>query len=111
MNPVAARTASPQHYVRTKVRPLAWLDEVNLLRVAAMVADRIYRNRRRTSAGSYLLVDDGRRVLVLSEASSATDSAVRRHPKWVVGRYACGPVASYPTLDDIADDLRECLKP
>lgn len=111
MTQAAARTARPQHYVRMAVRPLAWLEETNLVRVSGLVADRIYRNRRRTSAGSYVLLDDQRRVFVLSETSAATEPTVRRNPNWVVGRYGGGVLAQCPTLEEIADDLRESLKP
>lgn len=107
--PRIAYTARPQHYSRRRLRAVCTVDEAGIPGTAAAVVKRIQRNRRTSSAGSYVLVDDEGRVYVVPEAAAWAEAMVNRHAGWLVGRYASGARVVFPDARDIEGDILERL--
>lgn len=107
----APYTARPQHYGRQQLRALGLLSVSGAAVIAAAVVARVLRNRRNTSAGSYVLVDEAGRVFVLAEAAASTEAVVRRHEGWLIGLYGGGAPFVPPRACDVESDIRAAMEP
>lgn len=101
----APRRRQPQHHGSRQLRAVAALGISAPPVVAAAVVARVLRNRRRTSAGSYLLLDDLGYAYVLAETASGTEATLRRHACWLIGLYGSGKPFVPPDARQVEGDI------
>jgi len=105
------RQAAPHRQFRRSGVELAVASEADALLVARKVLARVRDIRNAQGEGSYVFGDPACGIFALRIGSAAGEGMLREHGEWLFGLYgadtADGKRVSFPSPDQIAEDLRE----
>ncbi|GAB3054176.1 hypothetical protein [Stenotrophomonas tumulicola] len=105
------RHAAPHRQFRRSAVELAVASEADAPQVARKVLSRVRDIRNAQGEGSYVFGNQACSVFALRIGSAAGEGMLREHPGWLFGLYgadtADGKRVSFPTAEQIAEDLRE----